>query len=277
MALSNLRCTGRHKLCQSQNVLAPVNAMKSFCLFGVKKCGLTTFSEVPSLFQIKGISLDICHKAPVNWDRWAAPGEQVVYPQDKPIWLGEIEHSERSPDYCPRVFFILRWRECCQNFVQHSMLGLFRIIFNFLKCSNSIFGFSWSAHSEALSSPKCATHFAWTCRRVFSRISIFPNDSEPLKGATNLNFSTHPQWRCPTSVAPDAKSCGTLRTFWLLWLLSADFECPEWKKWVWTHFRKFGRFFQSLENVGRTEQGAGELGPLGCTSIMVQPIIIEKS
>ena len=29
------------------------------------------------------------------------------------------------------------------------------------------------------------------------------------------------------------------------------------------HFRKAGRFFRSLEIVGRTEQGAGELGPLG--------------
>ena len=30
MALSNLRCTGRQELCQSQNVLAPPNAMKLF-------------------------------------------------------------------------------------------------------------------------------------------------------------------------------------------------------------------------------------------------------
>jgi len=35
------------------------------------------------------------------------------------------------------------------------------------------------------------------------------------------------------------------------------------KNMVGMHFRKCRRFFQSLENVGMTEQGAGELGPLG--------------
>jgi len=29
------------------------------------------------------------------------------------------------------------------------------------------------------------------------------------------------------------------------------------------HFQQCGRFFKSLQFVARTEQGAGELGPLG--------------
>jgi len=35
------------------------------------------------------------------------------------------------------------------------------------------------------------------------------------------------------------------------------------EKLVSEHFQKFGRFFLSLWFVGRMEQGAGELGPLG--------------
>jgi len=34
---------------------------------------LGAFSEVRSLFRIEGVFLDICHRAPVNWDRWATP------------------------------------------------------------------------------------------------------------------------------------------------------------------------------------------------------------
>jgi len=38
-------------------------------MFGVKKYGMDAFSEVRSLFLIEVDLLDICHKAPVNWDR----------------------------------------------------------------------------------------------------------------------------------------------------------------------------------------------------------------
>jgi len=52
MALSNLRCTGRHKLCQSQNVSAPLKATRLFWMFRLKKYGFDAFSKVQSLFQI---------------------------------------------------------------------------------------------------------------------------------------------------------------------------------------------------------------------------------
>jgi len=51
--------------------------------------------------------------------------------------------------------------------------------------------------------------------------------------------------------------------FWLLWNLRGCFECLEWKNLVQKHFPKSGRFFKTVEIVDRTEQGAGELGPLG--------------
>jgi len=44
------------------------------CIFG----SLVAFSE--HWRMLAGMS-----RAPVNWDRWAAPEEQLVYPQDKPI------------------------------------------------------------------------------------------------------------------------------------------------------------------------------------------------
>ena len=61
MALSNLRCTGRQELWQSQNVLALLNAMKLFWMFRVKKFGLNAFSEVWSLFLNTGEC----------WQEWA--------------------------------------------------------------------------------------------------------------------------------------------------------------------------------------------------------------
>jgi len=54
MALSNLRCTGRHKLCQSQQVSAPVNVMRVFWMSEVKIFGWDAFSEVSSHFLIVG-------------------------------------------------------------------------------------------------------------------------------------------------------------------------------------------------------------------------------
>ena len=78
-----------------------------------------------------------------------------------------------------------------------------------------------------------------------------------------LNFSARPQWRCPTSVAPDAKSCLFLRLFWLLWLLWDCSECLKYKNLVLVHLPKPGRFCRSLRKIGNLSQGAGELGPLG--------------
>ena len=83
MALSNLRCTGRQELSWSQNVLAPLNAMRRFRVFRVKKYGLDAFSEVRPLFQIDGSWLTFCHRAPVNWDRWAAPDKRLFYQKTK--------------------------------------------------------------------------------------------------------------------------------------------------------------------------------------------------
>jgi len=98
-------------------------------------------------------------RAPVNWDRWAAPEERLVYPQDKPNCSRGIERSEHSPNFCPYVFLMLWWRECCQHFVQHSMLGLFQTAGNFLHFSKAIYGVGWAEHSEVFSSRKCFTHF----------------------------------------------------------------------------------------------------------------------
>jgi len=40
-----------------------------------KKYGWDAFSEGWSLFRIEGSSLAVSYRAPVNWDRWAAPEE----------------------------------------------------------------------------------------------------------------------------------------------------------------------------------------------------------
>jgi len=45
--------------------------------------------------------------APVNWDRWAAPEELLVYPQDKPNCWRRVERSASSSD----IFHA--FSECC--------------------------------------------------------------------------------------------------------------------------------------------------------------------
>jgi len=96
----------------------------------------------------------------VNWDRWAAPDEQLVFLKDKPIYLSEIERSERLLNVYSRVFETLWWRECCLNIVQYLLSGLFRIDNNFLNFSKAIYGIGCAEHSGAFSEPKCHTHFA---------------------------------------------------------------------------------------------------------------------
>jgi len=98
-------------------------------------------------------------RAPVNWDRWAAPDEQLVYLKDKPNCSRGIERSEHSPGFFPRVFCILWWRECCQNFVRHSILGLFWIFAKFLDISSAIFGFSAFETASEVSKFWCYTYF----------------------------------------------------------------------------------------------------------------------
>jgi len=66
-----------------------------------------------------------------------------------------------------------------------------------------------------------------------------------------------------TSVAPDAKSCGSLRMFRLLWLLWEYSECFERKIWCGCIFGSPVAFSERRQLVGLFSQGAGELGPLG--------------
>ena len=83
----------------------------------------------------------------------------------------------------------------------------------------------------------------WKDSRVFEWTLIFLSNEARFCGATHFKFRRVSQWRCLTSVAPDAKSCLVLRTFWLFWLLWECFACSEWKNMVTMHFRKSGHFF----------------------------------
>ena len=87
----------------------------------------------PVAFSIRWRKLTGQSRAPVNWDRWAAPDEQMVYSQNKPNCSRSVEHSECLSHFCPHVFWPLWWRERCQIACGFPTFGLFRIRSKFAK------------------------------------------------------------------------------------------------------------------------------------------------
>jgi len=124
-----------------------------------------------------------------------------------------MERSEHSPNFFQRVFKPVLWRECRCNFEQYSILGLFQTAGNVLNCSKAIYGFDFTEQSEVFSSRNVIFTSLECIVAFLPAFQVFKRKVHRLMAPQILNFSACSQWRCPTSVAPDAKSCGSLRMF----------------------------------------------------------------
>jgi len=96
------------------------------------------------------------------------------------------------------------------------MLGLFQTASNFLNCSKAVYGGGWAEKSAAFPEQNVIFTSLKFVHAFSDGLSFFGVKVNNSMAPQILNFSAHPQWRCPTSVAPDAKSCLSLRMFWLL-------------------------------------------------------------
>jgi len=145
-----------------------------------------------------------------------------------------------------RVFKSLWWRECQQSLVNKPLSSLFQIHREFLQPFER--HFSRESVLQLFSNVRCDRVKRTSPKMVVAFSSGFHVcwvTEQKWMAPLLWHFGARPQWRCLTSVAPDATSCGALRTFWLLWILWVCFACSEWKNSVSSHFQKSGRFFRS--------------------------------